>query len=110
MPEPMPVVMYQVILVITAGRRSLPELEIQCRGNRDLFAVTDGLTIIGIPRLCKIRLADDAVTYLLNSFDKRGHGATLITHLNMTTMFTHGFCQQLSFVRILTTWFFYVYK
>src|SRR5579863_7838875 len=49
MPEPMPIIVDEVVLVVAARSGSLPQLEVQRRRNGNLFAVTDGFPIVSIP-------------------------------------------------------------
>src|SRR5258708_13905788 len=89
-PEPMPVIMKDIIPVGLTRRRPLPEVIIQPGRRLCCFANSYGRTVVGIPPFRKIRTADDAVLQFFNGGDPVRPGPALGTHFYFPVTFPGG--------------------
>lgn len=98
-PEPVPIVVKNVILVRTARGWTLPKFVIEPLGDGDFLADTDRWTGIGIPAAGVKNFADRAALHPLDRFPNPRPGTALIADLDDTVVFFGGFDQKFAFAR-----------
>src|SRR5262245_23201692 len=108
-PQPVPVIMYQVILVRAAWRWSLPQLEVEGGWNGHLLSKTDGLSIIGVPAFTEVYITDNPLLHQFGGFYQRRKGTALVAHLHQFTGLFHGLYQQLALVGVMAAGFLYIH-
>ena len=98
----MPIVVNDIVPVLCARSRSLPQIPIQMRRNADLPADTYGRTVVHIPRLGIMNMSYITCLKFVNgSYDIRP-GATLIAHLNHLAILDRSTHKHLVFSRVMT--------
>src|SRR5690606_32432192 len=107
-PEPMPVVMDDVVPVRLPGCRSLPELVVEPIRNCHLLTRTDRIPVVGVPSFGKIDLADFSVVNRLNRFFDIGPGSPLVPHLDYVAILFLHLHQPFPFLRIVAGGFFQI--
>src|SRR5580698_7869054 len=101
----MPVVGLKIVLELTSGRRSLPEVPIERCGDGSGFADADRLSRIHIPGLRVIGLTDAALVNSLDDLNGVRRGSLLIAHLNELLILLLRLYQKLAFSWIVAGWF-----
>ena len=89
-PEPVPVVMHDVVLVFPSRSRPLPEIPVQPFRYRNGLAGTDRRPVVHIPRLRIVHLADGACLEFIDSGNHIGPGPSLVADLDYGAVFRHG--------------------
>src|SRR5687768_4482376 len=82
MPEPVPIVVNEVILVCHARCWTLPQVEIEMRRHRNRLAHADALPVIRIPSLCIVRTTDTSFFQRLHRFLDTRPRPALVAHLD----------------------------
>jgi hypothetical protein len=67
--EPMPVIGVNIVLVWPPWYRSLPEIPIKRRRNRDLLAKPNRLSRVAVPALAEVGRAYDSVSELVDGLN-----------------------------------------
>src|SRR5690606_31860519 len=98
-PEPMPVVMDDVVLVRAARRGPLPEIEVEPVGDLGRLTLSDRLARVPVPRARVIDAADHAAAELFHRFDDEGVAPPLVPHLTDARMLARGLDHELAFAR-----------
>src|SRR5213080_2681377 len=100
-PEPVPIVMNDVVAIGGVGRRALPQLVVQVSGDGHRFPAADRRPGVGIPDASEIGLSDGALLDRLHDLDRAGRGALLRPHLHHTLVFALRLDEQLAFARVV---------
>ena len=108
MPEPMPVIMDEVVFVCFSGCGSLPELIIKPGGHFSRFAHTNGFAVIGIPGFGVIGATNHTCFQLSDGSHHIGPGAALVAHLQEFVVFGGCLHQHFPFIGIVATRLFQV--
>src|SRR5205823_6484922 len=107
-PEPMPVVMDDIVVVRSVGRRALPQLVVQVGRDGRHFPAADRGASVGIPRACEVGLPDRTLPDRLDDLDRARRGALLSPHLHHALVLLLRLDQQLAFARVVPTRLFHV--
>ncbi len=81
-PEPVPVVRVDVVLVRLARCGALPEFPVELGGNRHHLADADALARVAVPGLAEIRPADQPFLDLRHGLDRVGRRSLLVAQLD----------------------------
>src|SRR6185295_18333532 len=108
-PEPMPVIMNEIIFIRSPRRRALPEIVIDCGRNRHFYTLSYGFSVVNIPGLAQVGFTDPASADFFHRFDQGWERPSLIAHLNEFAVTAHGLNQHFAFCRIMSARLFYIY-
>src|SRR3989475_238513 len=100
-PEPMPIVVNDVVVVRGTGRRALPQLVVQVRRNGHRLPAADRASRVGVPGAREIGLPDGASLDRLHDVDRAWRGALLRSHLYDAAMLALRFDEQFAFARVV---------
>ena len=102
MPEPVPVVVYDIVPESLHARRgALPQIPVQPPGDRNLPADADRRAVVHIPRFGVAHPADLAGADRRNGLDHVGPRTALVAHLHHTVVFQGRADQQFVFRRVM---------
>src|SRR5207248_6861756 len=107
-PEPVPVVVDEVVAILALGRGPLPEVVIQPAGNRRGLPMADGWPRIVVPTAREQHPTDLAATQALNGFNNSRHAAPLSAELNNPVMLTGRRDHHLAFAGIVAGGFLHI--
>ncbi len=99
--EPMPVIWMDIVDVLVARGRALPEIPVEILGDGRGLSGAHGKAGVGVPGLGHIGLADVAVVDLLDHFDGVVGGALLVADLDALFVFFLGGNEELAFAGVL---------
>src|SRR5438445_1770921 len=100
-PEPVPVVMDDVVAVRRVRRRALPQLVVQVGGDGRHLPAADRGAGVGIPGAREIGLPDGALLDRLHDVDRARRGALLRPHLYHALALALRRDEQLAFARVV---------
>src|SRR2546426_2801583 len=107
-PEPMPIVVNDVVAVRGVGRRALPQLVVQVRRDRHRLPAADRAPSVGIPGAREVGLPDGPFGDRLYDLNRAWRGALLRPHLHYAPVLALCLDQQLAFARVVPTWLLHV--
>src|SRR6478736_4372844 len=82
-PEPMPVVVNQVALILSSRRRSLPQFKVKIGRRSDESSLANGFPVIDIPASRKINSADGSRVELPDHHPNVSVSPSLASHLHV---------------------------
>src|SRR5207247_10796364 len=96
-PEPVPIIMYDIVLERPFGSRPLPQRIIEPVGNRRRLAAANGRALIGVPGTSKKQFAEFPSIQRSDGLNDPRPTAALVAHLHNTLMFARRRDHQLAF-------------
>src|ERR1043166_6913306 len=106
MPEPMPVVVNEIVVIFAFGCRSLPERVVEIGRSGRGFAMADRAAHVIVPAARKKDATDFTAADLLDGLDDSGHAAALRAELHLPVELARRGHHQFAFVRIVAGGFF----
>src|SRR5437588_1520972 len=100
-PEPVPIIVYDIVLEGPLGSRPLPQCIIEPVGNRRRLAAANGWALIGVPGTSKKQFAEFTSMQSSDGLDDPRPTAALVAHLNNTLMSARRRDHELAFAQIV---------
>src|SRR5207244_9220003 len=107
-PEPMPVVVDDIVAVEAPGRRALPEVVVEPARDRRFLAPAYRAAVIRIPGAPIIHAPDCSASRGLNRLDHTRPGTALAPHLDNAPLFRARLDEHLPLARVLAAWLLHV--
>src|SRR5690606_13504015 len=107
-PEPVPIVVQDVVAERLARGGPLPELIVEMGGGGTAFADADRVTGVGVPAAGVVDGTDVAAAYALDPLGDLRPRAALVAHLDYARVAAGGFDDQLALARVVARRLLYV--
>src|SRR5438876_5536637 len=108
MPEPVPVIVKDVVAEGSLRRRALPQGIVEPIRDRDCFAMPDRTAMVRVPGPREKYFPDLPAVYRANRLDHPRPTPPLVAHLNDAFVFARCCNQQFAFMQIMTARLFHI--